>query len=140
MKKTIVLHCSDSTFGNAAIIDKWHRDRGFRCVGYHFVILNGCVVKSKYKSIYDGMVESGRDYDDSGAHVRGHNTDTIGICLIGNSGDFTSAQYLSLGGLICGLSKDFEIEDIKQHSDYDTKKPICAGLDSSVIDMLTKII
>ena len=37
----IILHCSDSAWGSAAAIDRWHVERGMRRIGYHYVILNG---------------------------------------------------------------------------------------------------
>jgi N-acetylmuramoyl-L-alanine amidase len=71
----IVLHYSatypDQNIG-AAEIDRMHRARGFRggC-GYHYVIRR------------DGTVEPGRPENVVGAHVRGFNTGSIGICLVG---------------------------------------------------------
>jgi N-acetylmuramoyl-L-alanine amidase len=55
----------------AAEIDKWHRDRGFARIGYHWVIRR------------DGSVEKGRDESHVGAHVRGMNTGKIGVCVVG---------------------------------------------------------
>ena len=41
----IIIHCSDSRWGNAWHIDTWHRDRGFQwpggAIGYHWVVCNG---------------------------------------------------------------------------------------------------
>jgi len=45
--KKVIIHCSDSSFGNAVLIDKWHRQRGFDNIGYHFVILNSHPFSSK---------------------------------------------------------------------------------------------
>ena len=56
---------------NAAVIDRWHRDRGFAHIGYHWVVLR------------DGTIEAGRPEGTVGAHVRGHNTGSIGICWAG---------------------------------------------------------
>jgi N-acetylmuramoyl-L-alanine amidase len=70
----IVIHCSATREGKditAADIDRMHRDRGFMGIGYHrFVRL-------------DGSVERGRPDAVPGAHVQGHNFDTIGICYAG---------------------------------------------------------
>ena len=70
----IVMHYS-ATYGDqdigASDIDKWHRDRGFAQIGYHWVIRR------------NGTVEGGRSEGTVGAHVRGHNTGTIGICVVG---------------------------------------------------------
>lgn len=52
-------------------IDRWHRDRGWSKIGYHYVIRR------------DGYVERGRPESEIGAHVLGHNTGSIGICWVG---------------------------------------------------------
>ena len=52
MKDTIIIHCSATRAGQdftATDIDRWHRQRGFRSIGYHFVIR------------LDGTIEPGRD-------------------------------------------------------------------------------
>ena len=70
----IVQHYSatypDQDIGRAEI-DHWHRRRGFNGIGYHYVIRR------------DGTVERGRSESQVGAHVAGHNADSIGICLVG---------------------------------------------------------
>ena len=71
---TIVIHYS-ATYPDAhvdrAIVDRWHRERGFREIGYHWFIRR------------DGALEEGRPEGTLGAHVRGHNSGTIGICWAG---------------------------------------------------------
>jgi hypothetical protein len=53
-------------------IERWHLDRGFLAIGYHFVISP------------TGRIFRGRPVDRMGAHVKGHNRGTIGICLMGD--------------------------------------------------------
>lgn len=75
----IILHCSATKEGreySVETIRKWHTDpkpkgRGWRDIGYHYVIH------------LDGSVSQGRPLDQSGAHTKGHNADTVGICYIG---------------------------------------------------------
>jgi hypothetical protein len=70
----IVIHCSATALGRdlgAADIDEMHRAKGWREIGYAQVIKR------------DGQIEFGRHYDDQGAHVKGHNKHTVGVCLIG---------------------------------------------------------
>ena len=70
----VILHCSATREGEhftADTIRAWHLARGWRDIGYHYVVL------------LDGTVESGRPISDIGAHVKGHNQDSIGICYIG---------------------------------------------------------
>lgn len=72
--KEIILHCSATVEGKtftAADIDKWHKAKGWKKIGYHYVI---CI---------DGKLESGRELFEDGAHCLGHNTTAIGICYIG---------------------------------------------------------
>ena len=70
----IIIHCSATQEGkeiSAATIDKWHKARGWRGIGYHFVVA------------LDGTIEYGRALNKVGAHVKGHNKSSIGICYIG---------------------------------------------------------
>lgn len=53
-------------------IQRWHLDRGWATVGYHFVVSP------------TGRIFRGRPVDRLGAHVLGHNVGTVGICLMGN--------------------------------------------------------
>jgi len=80
---TIVIHQSDSAFGTASLIDERHRARGWSGIGYHRVILNGWVTETEFRPECDGMIQAGRALECVGAHVRGHNETSIGICLIG---------------------------------------------------------
>jgi N-acetylmuramoyl-L-alanine amidase len=70
----IVVHYS-ATFEDQNLtvkdIDAMHRARGWKGVGYHYVIRR------------DGVVEKGRPDNVVGAHVGGQNSGKIGICAIG---------------------------------------------------------
>ncbi len=105
----IVVHCSDSSWGNAAEIRKWHLERGWDDIGYQYVIGNGRPYSDgDYDAIFDGNIETGRRTDgdsewepwEYGAHVRGHNNRTIGICLVGVD-TFTPKQIINLV-MLCG--------------------------------------
>lgn len=70
----IIVHCSATKPDHDLTIDDvrgWHKARGWRDVGYHYFIR------------LDGTVEIGRPWHTQGAHVRGHNNDTLGICYAG---------------------------------------------------------
>lgn len=59
--KEIIIHCSATKEGRdytVADIDRWHRDRGFFCIGYHFVIYR------------DGSIHVGRSVEEVGAHLQ----------------------------------------------------------------------
>lgn len=70
----IIVHCSATPEGKdftVADITRWHRQRGFRTIGYHYVVYR------------DGSVHTGRQEGEIGAHCTGHNACSIGICYIG---------------------------------------------------------
>jgi len=136
----VILHCSDSSWGNAAMIDGWHRQRGFSNgygvhIGYHFVILNGRLNLAKTNNYVDGWIETGRpiddndkfEWDEKAAATLGKNN-CIQICLIGKSGSFTIKQLKSLESLLLLLKKQFHDIRVYQHSDFNpVNKPHCAG-------------
>ncbi len=70
----IVIHCSATRDGvpyTPEQLERDHRARGFDGAGYHFYIRR------------NGKIESLRDIDRPGAHARGHNAHSIGICYEG---------------------------------------------------------
>lgn len=70
----IIVHCAATPEGKdftVADIDRWHKERGFQCIGYNYVIYR------------DGSIHQGRPEDAVGAHCTGHNSISIGICYIG---------------------------------------------------------
>jgi len=111
---TIILHCSDSAFGNAELIGEWHVDRGWRMIGYHIVILNSYPTADHYKFMQpdcdsDGVVETGRPVASVGAHAKGYNRNSIGICLIGEK-LFTSKQIETSMETCSKLIHDYGIQ------------------------------
>ncbi len=127
--KEVIIHTSDSEWGNAVTIDSWHRWRKFKKIGYHYVILNGRTHSSLvYLHFLDGSIEVGRAMWTKGAHCRRHNK-AIGICLIGKNGNYTEDQMEALKILLLNLKLHYGQIKLTQHSDYDKKKPHCAGLE-----------
>lgn len=112
----IVVHCSatrEGKFFNAKDIDKWHRERGFREIGYHYVIL------------LDGTIEVGRSENEQGAHVRGFNRSSIGIGYIGGldskgraKDTRTKEQKIALEKLLIDLRKRYPSSKISGHRDF----------------------
>lgn len=68
----IVLHHADATNATVEDIHRWHLQRGWAGIGYHFYVRK------------DGSVYEGRPIDTIGAHVQGFNARSIGICAEGN--------------------------------------------------------
>jgi hypothetical protein len=78
----VVVHHTDSHDVDAKTIDKWHKERGWDGIGYHYVVRK------------DGTIEEGRHHSKKGAHAKGRNN-YIGIVLTGRD-SFTQAQIDSL--------------------------------------------
>ncbi len=134
----IAIHCSASLPSpdtDVKTIDRWHRQRGFTMVGYHYVIRT------------DGEVQKGRDEGAIGAHVVGHNADSIGICLVGGvdangpSGkpvdNFSKEQMLSLLVLLKELRAKYPKAAIQGHRDFPKVAKACPSF--SVKDWLKKV-
>lgn len=137
----IIIHCSDSDLDverhrhdDVFDIDSWHRDRGFKCVGYHFVIpLNG-------------SIQLGRPLQYVGAHCKGMNERTIGICYIGGRRGVVACdtrnerQKASMKVLIAGLCSMFNIKFIKSHYEFNRSKVCpCFDADSEYRSLLTSL-
>lgn len=127
----IIVHCSASAFGDADLIDRWHKERGWRGIGYHWVIGNGHPDSSAHFDVeFDGKIEKGRDESLIGAHCYRHNSDSIGVCLI-SAGEITEMQYDALDMLLNEAQNrhDIPMEMIFGHADFDKGKPYCPGFD-----------
>lgn len=72
--KEIILHCTATQEGrdvHVADVDRWHKQQGWECIGYHYLIT------------LDGKIEKGRPEWKIGAHCKGHNNVSIGIAYVG---------------------------------------------------------
>jgi N-acetylmuramoyl-L-alanine amidase len=72
--KEIIIHCSATREGQQVSVDTirdWHLAKGWSDIGYHFYI------------DLDGTINKARDIDKMGAHCKGHNRNSIGICYCG---------------------------------------------------------
>ena len=115
----IIIHCTATPpyrDVSAAEIDAWHKGRGWSGIGYHGLIRR------------DGIFEPGRDIDRVGAHAKGHNRHSIGICLVGGLADdllpspeYTKAQWHRLNQLISQLELQYPDTDIIGHRDVANK-------------------
>ena len=132
--RKLIVHCTDSAFGDVREIDRWHRERGFSLIGYHFVLCNGHRTgKSEYSTEVDGLIEYGRTVGMEGAHCYGHNRDSIGICLVGKK-EFTNTQMLSLNALLKRLMAEYKLcpKDVYGHYEFEPGKT-CPNLDMDLI-------
>lgn len=120
--KQIILHCSATREGvNIGVntIRRWHMSppRNWSDIGYHYVIA------------LDGRIQVGRPEERSGAHTKGQNDDSIGICYIGGvdqdgktpKDTVTAAQQFSLLQLIGTLRKSYGAIPVYGHNKYANK-------------------
>lgn len=115
----IVVHCSatpPSMDIGVETIKRWHTRKGWSDCGYHYVIKR------------DGTVEKGRPIQRPGAHAKGYNKNSIGICLVGGCDDKmnpednrTEEQKESLHLLLGGLFFQYNTPDIIGHNEVSSK-------------------
>jgi hypothetical protein len=128
---TIFIHCSATRpdwMADAPVeqkakeIGRWHREKGWGLIGYHWVIDR------------NGVITKGRDENIPGAHVAGHNTGSIGICLIGGHGssendhfrdNYTAEQEMALLNLIEDIKTRADIKFVRGHNEVSAKA--CPG-------------
>jgi hypothetical protein len=129
----IVIHHTATSFGNEAIVNRWHIDRGFDEMGYHFLIGNGT-------NSGDGQVEVGPRWPKQkwGAHTKTpdnrFNDFGIGICLVGNFDVQypSAAQMRSLDRLVAYLMKTYHIPPDHVLGHNNCKSTDCPGRHLSV--------
>ena len=113
----IIVHCAATPEGKnfkAADIDRWHRERKMKCIGYHYVV------------DLDGTVEPGRPESEIGAHCLGHNHNSIGVCYVGGlaadgktpKDTRTAAQKEALLALLNKLRAKYPNASIHGHRDF----------------------
>lgn len=122
--KEIIVHCSATAEGKHFTVEdirKWHLQRGFSDIGYHYVIYR------------DGTIALGRNESLSGAHCTGHNSISIGVCYIGGlaadgktpKDTRTDAQKKSLITLLKKLKMSYPKASIHSHKDFAAKACPC---------------
>ncbi len=95
----IVVHHNGHPGRTIDDIRRSHRGFGWIDIGYHFVVHE------------DGSVHVGRAVGRTGAHARGFNRRTLGVCVVGNGNeaDFNDTQYTALAALLRALMASFGI-------------------------------
>lgn len=112
------MHCSATEAGrdfDAEDIRTWHKARGWSDIGYHYVIK------------LDGTIEAGRPVDRVGAHTKGHNEDSVGVCYIGGLKDgkpfdtMSEIQEIAFIELVFSLRNVFGWMPIHGHNEFAAK-------------------
>lgn len=131
----IIIHCSDSDFGNVLLINQWHIGRNFDSCGYHYIITNAYPFSTKDEPLHilDGHISPGRAERIVGAHCRGQNKHSLSICVIG--GEFSSAQKKSLRALILNRLHYYglTVDDVYAHCEFDPGKS-CPGMSGGCVE------
>lgn len=119
----IIVHCTATRVGrrvSVAEINAWHRARGFRCIGYHYVVG------------LDGSVSVGRPIEEIGAHCKGENAESVGIVYVGgldtdgNPADTrTAEQRKSLRRLVATLCRRYPGSTVHSHNEFAVKACPC---------------
>lgn len=123
----IIVHCAATPEGRDFTVEditRWHKQRGFRTIGYHWVIYR------------DGSVHQGRPESQMGAHCTGHNALSIGVCYIGGvaadgktpKDTRTEAQKAALLRLLRSLKAKYPKAKIYGHRDFSIKA--CPSFDA----------
>lgn len=117
----IVVHCAATPAKmdvDIATVAEWHKERGFKTVGYHYFIKR------------DGTRQTGRPINDIGAHVVGYNHNSVGVCMAGGmdkenkspENNFTKEQWTTLELTLRELHADYPRAVIVGHTDLDPGK------------------
>ena len=107
----LVIHHSASARQSTttALIRSWHKERGWSDIGYHYVIEA------------DGLVHVGREPHVVGAHCRGHNGNSLGICVVGDNTDaaqvWNPQQTGALRTLVESIRRVWPEIVVKRHCD-----------------------
>ena len=116
----LVVHCSDTPDDegvSAADIHAMHLGFGWNGAGYHAIITR------------DGLCHAGRPEYWQGAHVKGRNHDSLGVCLIGRH-LFTSAQFAALETLLLNWQGRYPKAEVVGHRDIQETSKTCPNFDA----------
>ena len=115
----LFVHCSDTEDNltlTALDIHKMHLSFGWDGIGYHKVINR------------TGKIENGRPEYWIGAHVKGKNSISLGVCLIGRN-KFTTKQYISLERVLRKWKSLYPEAEIVGHRDTGNTDKTCPNFD-----------
>jgi hypothetical protein len=116
---TVVIHHSALPLsdGPREIKTKHMHNKGYADIGYHFVI------------DAPGQIYEGRSLLVRGAHTGGHNTGTVGVCLLGNFEDAAppAAQAASAQALARALKVQYGLTHLARHRDFQPDETVCPG-------------
>lgn len=117
----IILHCSATPEGKPFTVEdirRWHKGNGWSDIGYHYVVH------------LDGSVHAGRPESMVGAHCRGYNGSSIGVCYIGGltkdgrkpKDTRTPAQKTAMEFLVAELMRRYPGATLHGHNEFNPMK------------------
>ena len=119
----IIIHCSATLPGqrvDVETITRWHKQRGFKTIGYHFFIDRS------------GTIHAGRPLEQQGAHCKGQNAHSIGICYEGGLNKEgkpydtrTILQRIAMKELVAQLLDQFPDATVHGHREFANKACPC---------------
>ena len=128
--KYLVIHCSDTKDSQdigAIEIHKMHLNFGWNGVGYHKIICR------------NGDIENGRPEYWVGAHARGFNKISLGVCLIGKK-NFTKRQFVSLEKILRIWKKKYPNTKIIGHYIISDTNKTCPNFDVTKWCIMKKLV
>ena len=119
----IIVHCT-ATFPEQVVtvadVTRWHRQLGWKTIGYHYLVTLAA------------EIQTGRPIEEAGAHCKGHNANSIGVCYVGGlnaegrpTDTRTPAQRQALKTLLKQLRAQFPNAKIHGHRDFAQKACPC---------------
>lgn len=116
----IIVHCSATPEGRHTTVEEikqWHLQRGWKDIGYHYVIY------------LDGTIHRGRPESVEGAHCSGYNKNSIGVCYIGGvakdgktpKDTRTEGQKRALREILNRLKRDYPKATLHGHNEFANK-------------------
>ena len=120
--KLLVIHCSDTDNNidlKALDIHKMHLNFGWDGIGYHKIICRS------------GKIENGRPEYWIGAHVKGKNDFSLGVCLIGRD-NFTNKQFAALEQVLRSWKILYPKAEILGHCDTGDTSKTCPNFNVKI--------
>ena len=124
----IIIHCSATLPGqrvDVETITRWHKQRGFKTIGYHFFIDRS------------GTIHAGRPLEQQGAHCKGQNARSIGICYEGGLNKEgkpydtrTILQRIAMKELVAQLQERFTEATVHGHREFANKACPCFDVEA----------
>lgn len=132
----VILHCSateDYPFGVGDFdrigydeINSLHIAKGFNGCGYHFIVKRS------------GLIQSGRNPRIIGAHCKGHNTNSLGVCWVGSRYP-TEQQIDSLCELYKMIKTTYDIGFFDWYPHYQFANKLCPGFSIELIRRIFRL-